>query len=199
MQRGAIILCGGRSSRLAADKALLPFGSESMLARVVRIVGVVVDPTRTVIVAAAGQRLPPLAAPVVRDRSEFKGPLAGIRRGAEALAPDVETVFISGCDTPLLLPSVIHFLFEQIDDVDCALPEDSDRLYPLCGVYRKHALHQVIADRTRSLHRYVGTLKSRRIPTEQLRTVDPDLNSLWNVNTHDDYLAALSVAGLSTP
>ena len=43
MRRGAIILCGGASSRMGRDKAWLPFGpDEVMLQRVVRLVGEVV-------------------------------------------------------------------------------------------------------------------------------------------------------------
>src|SRR5690606_27481345 len=100
-----------------------------------RMVGEVVDPLGTVVVAAPEQHLPALAAPVVRDEVEFEGPLAGIRCGAAALPADVETVFVSGCDTPLLVPSVVQYLFDQIGDFDCVLPGDSDRLYPLCAVY----------------------------------------------------------------
>ena len=44
MRRGAIILCGGKSSRMGRDKATLPFGPELMLQRVVRLIGEVVEP-----------------------------------------------------------------------------------------------------------------------------------------------------------
>ena len=35
----AIILCGGRSTRMGRDKSALPFGDETMLARVTRLAG----------------------------------------------------------------------------------------------------------------------------------------------------------------
>ena len=47
---GGIVLCGGKSERMGRPKLLLPFGDETMLARVVRIVGQVVSPV--VVVAA---------------------------------------------------------------------------------------------------------------------------------------------------
>ena len=37
MSRGAIILCGGRSSRMGLPKLALPFGPELMLQRIVRL------------------------------------------------------------------------------------------------------------------------------------------------------------------
>src|SRR5687767_10615246 len=54
-----IILCGGKSSRMGRPKALLPFGPELMLERVVRILSAVVSPI--VVVAAPEQDLPPLS------------------------------------------------------------------------------------------------------------------------------------------
>ena len=44
--RGGIILCGGRSTRMGTSKALLPFGAETMLQRVVRLLATVVSPHR---------------------------------------------------------------------------------------------------------------------------------------------------------
>ena len=58
MEKGAIILCGGKSSRMGRDKATLPFGSEVMLQRVIRLVSQVVNVHRIVVVAAPGQALP---------------------------------------------------------------------------------------------------------------------------------------------
>ena len=56
MNTGGIILCGGQSTRMGSSKALLPFGAETMLQRVVRLLATVVSPI--VVVAAAEQSLP---------------------------------------------------------------------------------------------------------------------------------------------
>jgi molybdopterin-guanine dinucleotide biosynthesis protein A len=44
MTAAGIVLCGGRSTRMGSAKALLPFGAETMLQRVVRLLGTVVSP-----------------------------------------------------------------------------------------------------------------------------------------------------------
>ena len=44
MTAGGIVLCGGKSTRMGRSKALLPFGPETMLQRVVRLLGSVVQP-----------------------------------------------------------------------------------------------------------------------------------------------------------
>ena len=79
MNTGGIVLCGGRSTRMGSSKALLPFGSETMLQRVVRLLGTVVSPL--VVVAATEQALPglPASVTITRDEREGRGPLEGLR------------------------------------------------------------------------------------------------------------------------
>ena len=52
----AIILCGGRSTRMGQDKGSLPIGDESMLDRIVRIVRAIADDV--IVVARRDQRVP---------------------------------------------------------------------------------------------------------------------------------------------
>src|SRR5262245_5806484 len=100
---GAIILCGGKSTRMGPSKALLPFGPETMLQRVVRILSGLVGPI--VAVAAAGQALPKLPPDVIvtRDEREGRGPLEGLRAGLKALPADVDRAYVTSCDVPLLV------------------------------------------------------------------------------------------------
>ena len=81
MTAGGIVLCGGKSTRMGAPKATLPFGPETMLQRVVRLLGTVVSPI--VVVAAREQVLPELPDGVIvtRDEREQQGPLEGLRAG----------------------------------------------------------------------------------------------------------------------
>src|SRR3990172_6196443 len=124
MTRGAIILCGGRSSRMGLSKATLPFGSEIMLQRVVRIVRPVVG--QVVVVAAPGQVVPSLvpAVPVVRDRRQGRGPLEGLAAGLAAMEDVAEAVYLTGCDVPLLVPEFVERLFQWLGDHDIVVPRD---------------------------------------------------------------------------
>ena len=103
---GGIVLCGGKSSRMGRPKLSLPFGSELMLPRVVRILSEVVSPI--VVVAATDQVLPDLPSNIliVRDEHEYLGPLAGIELGLRALRESgIEAAYVSSCDVPLLRPA----------------------------------------------------------------------------------------------
>src|SRR6186713_2816693 len=92
---GGVVLCGGKSTRMGTSKALLPFGPETMLQRVVRLLATVVSPI--VAVAAPGQSLPELPADVIvtRDEREGRGPLEGLRAGLKALPATVEIAYVT--------------------------------------------------------------------------------------------------------
>ncbi len=102
-ERGAIILCGGRSSRMGRDKALLPFGpDETLLERAVRIVAQVVSSEHVICVAAADQGLPALPARVriLRDPESGQGPLAALAAGLTLFGDEFGALFVCGCDSP---------------------------------------------------------------------------------------------------
>src|SRR5437016_602819 len=90
---GALVLAGGKSSRMGLPKATLPFGPELMLPRVVRLLSSVVQPI--VVIAAPLQELPVLPADVLiaRDDREACGPLEGLLAGLSAIAPHAEAAY----------------------------------------------------------------------------------------------------------
>src|SRR5688500_8328210 len=101
---GGIVLAGGKSTRMGTSKALLPFGPETMLQRVVRLLGTVVSPI--VVVSAPGQELPTLPAGIIvtHDEREARGPLEGLRAGLKALPDTIDRAYVTSCDVPLLVP-----------------------------------------------------------------------------------------------
>jgi molybdopterin-guanine dinucleotide biosynthesis protein A len=70
---------------MGRPKAWLPFAGETMLGRVVRLLGEAVAPV--IVVAAPGQDVPPLPAGVetIRDPEGGRGPLQGLAAGLECL------------------------------------------------------------------------------------------------------------------
>lgn len=191
---GGVVLCGGHSSRMGQPKALLPFGDETLLQRVVRILGDVVHPI--VVVAAAGQELPPLppSVRIVRDADEYAGPLAGMGTGLAALADDVDAAYVTACDVPLLQPEFVRGVIALLGESDAAVPRDSEFYHPLAGVYRTRLAPQIAAliaaGRMRPLF-LIESVRSVPIDVNALRAFDGNLDSLRNLNTIEEYQAAL--------
>ena len=198
MSAAGIVLCGGKSARMGVPKATLPFGPETMLQRVVRLLATVVSPV--VVVAAREQSLPDLPAGMIvaRDEREQRGPLEGLRAGLKALPDSIDVAYITSCDVPLLEPAFVTRMLELLGDHDIAVMEIDGFPHPLSAVYRRNTLSQVEALlnkdqlRTASL---VDAVRTRRVRPEEMLAVDPQLRTLRNLNTREDYLAALSEAG----
>jgi molybdopterin-guanine dinucleotide biosynthesis protein A len=195
---GGIVLCGGKSTRMGSSKALLPFGNETMLQRVVRILGQVVGPI--VVVAAIDQELPALPRDIIvtRDEREGRGPLEGLRAGLRALPADVDTAYVTSCDVPLLVPGFVSQMLDLAAGYDIAVMEIDGFTHPLSAVYRRSTLAPVedllANDRLRPVFLF-DAVKTRRVRPEEM-TADPDLRTLRNLNTRADYEQALSKAQL---
>jgi molybdopterin-guanine dinucleotide biosynthesis protein A len=183
---------------MGVPKATLPFGPETMLERVVRLLGTVVSPI--VVVAAKGQALPALpdAVTVTRDEREARGPLEGLRAGLKALPQSVEAAYVTSCDVPLLVPAFVERMVELLGDHDIAVMEVDGFPHPLSAVYRRATLPHVESllanDRLRPVFLF-DAVRTRRVQPEEMTVVDPDLRTLRNLNTQEDYLAALKAEG----
>jgi len=189
----AIILCGGKSTRMGTDKASLRIGSRTFLDHVCRQVATVVDVV--VAVRSASQKLPELPGDVriQEDCWPDEGPLAGFLSGArhpDVAAGDVSRIWLGSCDAPFVQPEVIRHLLEVPGNRDAVLVDTGSRLEPLSGVYRQTAtdkLESVFSSGERRLQAFVACLTVAAIQHDRLRRFDPDLAFLRNVNTHDDY------------
>jgi molybdopterin-guanine dinucleotide biosynthesis protein A len=184
---------------MGTSKALLPFGPETMLQRVLRLLGTVVSPL--VVVAAEGQELPPVPAGVIvtRDEREGRGPLEGLRAGLRALPEEAELAYVTSCDVPLLVPAFARRMIDLLGDDDIAVMETGGFPHPLSAVYRRTTLPHVEAllahDRLRPVFLF-DAVRTRRVQPSEMTGVDPELQSLSNLNSREEYLAALSRAHL---
>jgi molybdenum cofactor guanylyltransferase len=193
---GGIVLCGGQSSRMGSPKAWLPFGEQTMLQRVVDVLRHVVDPI--VVVAAPGQDVPKLPEDVtiVHDAEEGLGPLAGIAAGLEALTGLADAAYATSCDVPLLREEFVSAVIAKLGEAEIAIPQEDQYHHPLAAVYRTslaaRSRQLIAANQRRPLH-LVEASNAHVFDAEQLRNADPDLRSLRNVNTPDEYAELLSL------
>lgn len=199
---GAIVLCGGQSRRMGRSKAWLPFGPETMLGRVVRLVGSVAG--EVVVVAAPGQDLPSLPADtiIVRDPAPDRGPLQGLAAGLAALGPTSTWAYATATDAAALEPAWILALQRLVGDHDLAIPSAGGYHHPLAALYRRSAALPAVEallreDRLRPVF-LMDAIRTRVVEAEELERVDPGLKTLRNLNTPADYRAALADAGWPT-
>ncbi|MCZ2342876.1 MAG: molybdenum cofactor guanylyltransferase [Bacteroidales bacterium] len=185
MRVGGIILCGGRSTRMGTPKAWLPIGTETLLARTVRVVAAVVSPVA--VVAAVDQRLPPLPPDILilRDEIADQGPLGGLVSGLAALTGTVDAVFLTACDMPFLTSDCVRdTVTSHSPTVAITVPEADGRCHPLAAVYALSLLPS-LRERLQS-----GQLRMMDLLEHAATRVLPvDPQPLRNVNTPAEYAA----------
>ena len=186
MATAAIVLCGGRSSRMGRAKAWLPWRGRPMVAHVVDSLraGRAVD--EVVVVSSAELDLPPLEARVVRDRAPALGPLAGIREGLAHMK--AELAYVTSTDAPFLTP---RFVRAVLAHGDAAAPEVEGFVQTLAAAYPRRALpfaeELLAANRLRPLH-LLEAAGYRKLAAAEL----PDIESIRGFNTPEEYLAAVA-------
>ena len=192
----AIVVAGGRSSRMGRPKAALDFAGVPLLTR---IISELKRRFAEIVVVAAPESEDSLQIDVpairtIRDETPFRGPSDALRRGLDAVTNEI--AFACSCDLPLLDSDVAAAIVAMLGDFDAAIPIVGERLQPLHAAYRKRCASGLAALAMRGESRLIAiadTVNTRRISENDVRVLDPQLHSFFNVNTPDDCAKALSL------
>lgn len=200
-----IILAGGRARRLgntapAGGKGALQMRGRSFLEIVAAAVGA--ETGRILVVAAAGQPLPPLPfdAVPVHDTVPGAGPLAAIRDGlvaAARLVPRCDVAFLASCDLPLLRPAVVRMILDRQREAPTAwvLPLVAGHPQPLVSAVPLALLPTIerrLAAGRRDLRGLLAMLAAETpaavayCAADLFLKVDPALDSFRDVDTPED-------------
>ena len=186
----AVVLAGGKSSRMGRPKALLLFDNELLIAHIVRALKRMF--AETVIVAAPEQELPELPAILVRDEVAYQGPVGGIYYGLKAASGNF--CFVTSCDVPFFNPALISHLTSQISNHDVVIPHWENRFQPLHAAYRTSVApllkEQLDRGELRPVYLF-DKVRTRKIGEEEIRRFDPEGLSFFNMNTPADYEEAV--------
>lgn len=172
----AVILCGGRSSRMDGfpKQFLLYQGrtfQDKLLDELEGFGEVALSDNRE---DAGNGRI------VWRDIVPGCGPLSGIHAALSYAAYD--WVFVTACDMPRLSGACVDFLIGCVTDAcDCVVPYADGKVHPLCAIYHKSALPQAEALLAEDDYRVRSLLD--RIRTVYVEMPDSCLDCFYNVNT----------------
>jgi molybdenum cofactor guanylyltransferase len=196
-----VVLAGGRSARMGSPKAALEWHGSTLLWRTVAIIGRAASGP-VVVVRAPGQDLPALPpdTEVVDDPQEGRGPVQGIAAGLAALAGQADVAFVSSTDMPFLHPAFVRRVVRAAQDgADVALPVARGFRQPLAASYRTAlapAAERLVREgRLKPAFLFeecnVAVLDEATLRADPvLAALDPDLDSVLNVNEPADYQSA---------
>jgi molybdenum cofactor guanylyltransferase len=195
-----VVLVGGRSSRMGRPKAWLEWHGSTLLARAAGLLARTLDGP-VVVVAAPGQELPllPAGVEVVTDPVEGVGPMQGVATGLHAIGDRADAAFVASTDMPFLHPAFVRRVSAARGDADVALPFARGFRQPLAAAYRT-GLAGLVTDliaqgrsRPGMLYEHCAVLRltdADLLADPAVARLDPDLDSVLNVNTPEDYAAA---------
>ena len=146
MSFSAVILAGGKSSRMGRDKAWLEVGGQTLLARQIGIVReagaleIFISGRADVDYSSFGCR-------VLKDKFQNAGPLAGIVRALDASTSQL--LLVLAVDMPNMSVSFLQSLATKCAHGSGAIPRVEGRIEPLAVFYPKaaHTLAVMLLDR----------------------------------------------------
>ena len=181
-----IVLAGGLSTRMGNDKAALPWGDSNLLNTVIERLSPVCK--RLIVVSNLERKITLPGVQVVADHYKLCGPLGGMQAGLAA--SDADYNFIAACDMPYLNTAAVAYIRQAAEGYDAAVPYIDGHYNPLHGVYRQTCLPYIdhlLAEQNYRILNFYSQIKMRHITVEELRQFDPELMTLSNANTPDDY------------
>lgn len=202
MKATGIVLAGGRSARFDApagvggSKLAADLGGRSVLRRTVEVVRSVC--ATVIVVGTVPDQWSPLAKVwFVAEPVSFGGPVAGIRTGLEAVSG--QDVLVVGGDMPLLVPEVLRRMLATLrvrPGIQAVTLAHADLIEPLPCALDAEAARAAVALSTaspnRSLTSFLGRLRRADVPESAWRALDPEGDSLLDIDTPADLEQARS-------
>lgn len=194
MDRSAIILAGGFSSRFGQDKGLLNLANKPLLKHILDAIGNVID--EKIIVASSKvqtenyRRVLDLDIDFLNDSTDVintQSPLLGALTGFKAAHG--KYALLLPCDTPLISKDVITLLFELCINRNAAIPRwPNGYIEPLQAVYctkpAYEAAKKALDEGKSSMQSMVDKMHDvRYVSTLVLQQLDPEFRTFFNINT----------------
>jgi len=179
----AVVLTGGESKRMGADKAGVMLAGKSLLGHVLAQI----EPLFSDILISVREQRSDMAYPQIVDDVDERGPMVGIKAALEQVK--VDWVFVIACDMPLVSTGLIQHLAGLRSHHDAVVPFAFDMPQPLFGFYHKTCLPLLQArlkQGQRSMIRLLDDLDTCLLSEQQVKKIDPELKSLRSLDTMED-------------
>lgn len=192
--RSAIILAGGKGVRIGGAKHLRRLSEKPLIHYVIERASTIASEILVVLSKdddpAAYHGILPSNVKVVVDATQSEAPIVGIMTGARSATSKYSAVL--SCDLVFLSSQVLDHLFKQVQGHDAVVPQWPDGHFEaLHAVYRTKAAARAaeLALEERD-YRSIAVAKRldrvKYLPVDELRRLDSELLTFFNVNNAED-------------
>lgn len=181
------ILAGGKSRRMGMDKSFVLLNDKPLLRHVIERVSDLQLPI--ILIANEHEKYAEFGLPIFSDLMPNAGSLGGIYTALSQGSTETTRTLCVACDMPFLNPTLLRSLIEQSLAFDAVVPFVDGTAHGLHAVYSPACLpimQEQIESGILMIQRVFSQVQTQFVGEEALRSFDPDLRSLVNLNTPID-------------
>jgi molybdopterin-guanine dinucleotide biosynthesis protein A len=188
----SVILAGGKSKRFGKNKAFLKIGGRILIDQIVEKMGRLSN--EIIIVTNILKKfdyLPKkfdyLNVKLIKDIIPYKGSLGGIYSGL--LFAENNSIFVVACDMPFLNIPLLKYIISFFQDYDVVIPKINNFFEPLHAIYSKKCIKPIkklIDENNLKIVDFFKDVNVKFVKKNEIEKFDPDLLSLFNINTLED-------------
>ena len=177
----AIVLAGGKSSRMGSDKALLLYNNKTFLEHVVFAIQPLVD---QVLIISDNPKHKINNCLTIPDLIKNVGPIGGIYTGL--IHTKTENNLVLSCDIPLVQTSILKLIIKnnEPDKEVVQLIDDKNRM-PLIALYKKRLAPYFLSQLKRGERRLMHA--TRKLKTKEIFVKKEENAFLLNINTINEF------------
>ena len=191
----ALILCGGKSTRMGRPKAFLPYRGTLMITHIVDLVSQLFS--EVLLVTNEPEIFDGFEIDTVKDIIPHRGPLGGILSGL--LIASHHRAFVMACDMPFIDTELITDLVKKSHNTDMLVLMHEKGIEPLIGVYSKDcitALEESLFAGKTNLSDFASGLNAQVLFCSDLSSKNKNLlPPYFDIDTPQDYTAAIMSSG----
>lgn len=191
----AVILAGGKSSRMGSDKSLLKLGGKTLIENIIDTLRPYVS---SIIIVTNNKEKYGFLNNIsfIPDIIKNQGPFIGLISGIKSI--DTKWCFVTSCDMPLIDGNIVEYLWRRKNGYIVS-PFSINGYEPLISLYAKDILpfaEKMMTEGIRSINKFIDNM-------EKLGYVDKidkhvllkefGENTFLNINDHDNYLRLIEV------
>jgi molybdopterin-guanine dinucleotide biosynthesis protein A len=188
-----MILAGGQSRRMGANKALLLIDGQRLIDRVAEALRSIFP--EVIIIGNDAEACSTFSLPCVPDIRPGTGSLGGIYTGLSLSR--FSRAFFAACDMPFLSTSLIHYMASLDPAADVVVPRTREGLEPLHAVYSRRCVPFIRALLDKNCFKVIDffhQVRVREVEEEEMRQHGWRLSTFFNINTQEELARAIRLA-----
>lgn len=180
-----VILSGGGNTRMGGNKAFLEVDGQRIIDRTAKLFQRIFS--QVILVTNELLEYAYLDLEIVVDLIPKSGSLVGIYTGL--FYSSHTYCFVTACDMPFLSKKVIEHMITIRKNYDVVIPHLNDGYHPLYALYSRRCLkfiEELINKDNLKIIDFFNKVKVREVTSDEMNSLDPAMNSFFNINTPED-------------